>query len=76
MSRVTDCDYCGEIRCCRQDDFRGICCNNCWADVHMDEGDEDADFEEVEHDGQPSEYDEWQDYMGGDDYCYGSYGEY
>lgn len=29
-------------------------------------------------DGQPSEYDEWQDYMGGDDWDHGQYdmGEY
>ena len=26
-----------------------------------------------EHDGQPSEYDEWQDYMGGDDWDHGQY---
>lgn len=32
-------------------------------DVFGDEGD---DYED-EYDGQPSEYDEWQDYMGGDD---------
>jgi len=26
-----------------------------------------------EDDGQPSEYDEWQDYMGGDDWDHGQY---
>ena len=26
-----------------------------------------------EYDGQPSEYDEWQDYMGGDDWDHGQY---
>ena len=31
--------------------------------------DEDDDIEE--DDGQPSEYEEWQDYMGGDDWDYG-----
>jgi len=28
---------------------------------------------EYEDDGQPSEYDEWQDYMGGDDWDHGQY---
>ena len=28
------------------------------------------------HDGQPSEYDEWQDFYGGDDSEYGTYGDY
>jgi hypothetical protein len=27
----------------------------------------------LEDDGQPSEYEEWQDYMGGDDWDYGQY---
>lgn len=29
-----------------------------------------------EFDGQPSEYDEWQDYMGGDDWDHGQYDEF
>ena len=29
--------------------------------------------DEPEDDGQPSEYDEWQDYMGGDDWDHGQY---
>ena len=32
-----------------------------------------ADYED---DGQPSEYDEWQDYMGGDDWDQGQYDYY
>ena len=28
---------------------------------------------EEEYDGQPSEYEEWQDYMGGDDWDHGQY---
>jgi hypothetical protein len=28
-----------------------------------------------EHDGQPTEYEEWQDYYGGDDWDHGQYGE-
>ena len=35
-----------------------------WLDLAMTEEYYD---EEYEDDGQPSEYDEWQDYMGGDD---------
>ena len=33
---------------------------------------EDEDFD-WEDDGQPTEYDEWQDYMGGDDWDFGEY---
>ena len=32
----------------------------------------DYDYED---DGQPSEYDEWQDYYGGDDWDHGQYDE-
>ena len=38
----------------------------------------DADSEDdlvYEHDGQPDEYTEWQDYMGGDDWDHGQYDE-
>ncbi len=35
--------------------------------------DEDALPDGFEDDGQPSEYDEWQDYMGGDDWDHGQY---
>ena len=33
----------------------------------------DEDDFYAEYDGQPSEYDEWQDYMGGDDWDHGQY---
>ena len=33
----------------------------------------DDDAWEIEEDGQPSEYDEWQDYMGGDDWDHGQF---
>jgi len=45
-------------------------------DFGMDEG---ADADEVDYDcifeddGQPDEYTEWQDYMGGDDWDHGQY---
>ena len=34
---------------------------------------EDVDDDIEEDDGQPSEYEEWQDYMGGDDWDHGQY---
>ena len=34
------------------------------------------DFNRLEDDGQPSEYEEWQDYMGGDDWDHGQYDEW
>ena len=33
----------------------------------------DLDSDEPEDDGQPTEYEEWQDYMGGDDWDHGQY---
>lgn len=48
-------------------------------------GDDMAEFDEAfeeddswideEYDGQPSEYDEWQDYYGGDDWDHGQFDE-
>lgn len=35
----------------------------------------ELDFD-YEDDGQPSEYDEWQDYMGGDDWDQGQFDQY
>lgn len=37
---------------------------------------EDGEFDDFEDDGQPSEYDEWQDLYGGDVEEYGSFGDY
>ena len=42
-----------------------------WCDEFEDEDDDD-DFED---DGQPSEYTEWQDFNGGDDWDQGQYDE-
>jgi len=39
------------------------CCEDCEERVYCD-------------DGQPSEYEEWQDYYGGDDWDFGQYDEY
>lgn len=41
-----------------------------------DEFDDECDFEDDDYDGQPDEYTEWQDYMGGDDWDHGQYDEY
>ena len=44
----------------------------------LHDGDEDEDKDEEwdeEDDGQPTEYEEWQDYMGGDDWDQGQYDE-
>jgi len=35
----------------------------------------DENYEPIEDDGQPSEYDEWQDFHGGDDWDHGQYDE-
>lgn len=40
-----------------------------WSEYH---GEDDEDVAE-DYDGQPSEYTEWQDYMGGDDWDHGQY---
>ena len=47
--------------------------HNDGANGYDDDDDDDDDIEE--DDGQPSEYDEWQDYMGGDDWDHGQYDE-
>jgi hypothetical protein len=36
-------------------------------------GDADTEYDIEYDDGQPSEYEEWQDYMGGDDWDHGQY---
>lgn len=38
-----------------------------WLEMEIDESEE--------NDGQPTEYEEWQDYMGGDDWDHGQYGD-
>ena len=43
---------------------------NEWLDA---QGDEDEYEYEDEYDGQPDEYTEWQDYMGGDDCDFGQF---
>ena len=44
----------------------------------LHDGDENEDKDEEwdeEDDGQPTEYEEWQDFMGGDDWDFGQYDE-
>ncbi len=43
------------------------------AEMVEDGWDEDEDDYEIENDGQPDEYTEWQDFMGGDDWDQGQY---
>ena len=50
--------------------------NNSFDDVQCEEvfSDEELEFfEELEDDGQPTEYDEWQDFYGGDDWDHGQF---
>ena len=67
--------------CDREDFDNGFDCD---FNMHTEGGRFDRDFEdcdfdddvddvECEDDGQPSEYTEWQDYMGGDDWDHGQY---
>lgn len=46
-----------------------------WSDeaIEWEEGFHPDNLYDDEDDGQPSEYDEWQDYMGGDDWDHGQY---
>ena len=37
--------------------------------------DHEDDFDDDDYDGQPDEYTEWQDYMGGDDWDHGQFDE-
>lgn len=43
--------------------------------LEIELADDDLDDVVSENDGQPSEYTEWQDYMGGDDWDHGQYDE-
>jgi len=49
---------------------------------HYEENPEESEsdggysIEDYEDDGQPDEYTEWQDFMGGDDWDHGQYDEY
>jgi hypothetical protein len=69
----------------RQEDEGSMedCCSECGTElVHIQDEYSDAivcpecECDVDEYDGQPSEYDEWQDYMGGDDWDHGQYDEY
>lgn len=42
-------------------------------DFDCDCDDDSCDIDRDEDDGQPSEYEEWQDFMGGDDWDHGQY---
>ena len=77
-----ECDDCGLMTLCMvthdNESFTAVCSDcsrlaeECIADFVDDEEDFDCDGDEPRFtdmdDGQPSEYDEWQDVYGGDDY--------
>lgn len=47
---------------------------NDYDDMTAEELDEEMELDsEDDYDGQPDEYTEWQDYMGGDDWDHGQY---
>ncbi len=60
--RPVFCEECGEPLCdeLNEEFVCGVC-------------EEHASGMEAEYDGQPDEYTEWQDYMGGDDWDHGQY---
>lgn len=72
------CEECGQL--CDET----FCSAECEADAHAgvdcqeDFGDFDPrdDGMEYEDDGQPTEYEEWQDLHGGDDWDHGQYDEF
>jgi hypothetical protein len=51
--------------------------NYIWSEeaIEWEEGFHPDNLYEDEYDGQPDEYTEWQDYMGGDDWDHGQYDE-
>lgn len=52
------------------------CCPEClydWDECECDDDEYEYEDDEYESDGQPTEYEEWQDYMGGDDWDHGQY---
>lgn len=57
------CSVCEHIFDERENDIIQPTCDDCAAIM-------------LEDDGQPSEYEEWQDYMGGDDWDHGQYDEF
>ena len=59
-------DFTNDIQC---DEFN----NFDWNEYQEWYDGQEACYPEPEDDGQPSEYDEWQDYMGGDDWDHGQY---
>jgi|SaaInlStandDraft_2_1057019.scaffolds.fasta_scaffold84552_3 hypothetical protein len=43
MSFVTDCDYCGDVSLCFNDEAGGTCCNYCGEDLDIQEKTEDEE---------------------------------
>jgi len=70
------CDYCGPVEEAENNgpEFEDVFGDD-WQNDEFDEGEYDCDYTYGD-DGQPSEYEEWQDYMGGDDWDHGQYDDY
>jgi hypothetical protein len=62
--KMSFCEICACLVEDRDNDLVACVCDDC------------ADDGWEEFDGQPSEYDEWQDYMGGDDWDHGQFDEF
>ena len=67
MTKPELCEDCGDEMVTIRDEFSdATICERC----------ECEKVDVYEDDGQPSEYDEWQDFYGGDDWDHGQYDEY
>lgn len=51
-------------------------CEECGDLIPMDVDECSCGYDDDDYDGQPDEYTEWQDYMGGDDWDFGQYDHY
>ena len=75
---MINCEYCENVSTNNQvctECGEPLVDNPVLSDVEDDEHG-DHRFESDEYDGQPDEYTEWQDYMGGDDWDHGQYDEF
>lgn len=76
MNGNATCTYCGHGFNQNYPLYEGGMHEHCFEHYNQDMdillGDDEGHFED---DGQPSEYDEWQDYFGGDDWDHGQYDE-
>lgn len=77
----TDCDTCGSITLVREIEGGGVICQPCddmpegacGCGAPLSGGVCVVGCDEYEDDGQPTEYEEWQDVYGGDDWDHGQF---